>query len=333
MIAEINTKALKANAEFLRKRAGQLCAVVKADGYGHGIEVVRYLDSVADLFAVATVDEAVAARKLTEKPILLLTGEEYARYLLRNPVIDGVIPTASTMQELRVFVRRGAKFSFEVETGMNRTGSNAAELRRMFEFCYLSDITPQTCFTHFFNPPQSAEEQFLRFTAALKPFTDFKFLRHVCATNVLGLGKKYGLDFSRCGIGLYGYGDKKLTPVMSVYAPIIAIRRARTGDYVGYGTNQLSSDAIIATVRAGYADGFLRSSSPRTVEVNGCECAVLGQCCMDLTMVDVTSVAAHIGDAVYFISKRLTAEKVAKVYNTIPYEVLTNVKRTTRRYV
>lgn len=333
MIAEINTKALKANAEILRKRAGRLCAVVKADGYGHGIEVVKYIDSVADLFAVATVDEAVAARKLTKKPILLLTGEEYARYLQRNTVIDGVIPTATTMRELRVFVRRGAKFSFEVETGMNRTGSDTAELRRMFEFCYLNDITPQTCFTHFFNSPQSAEEQFFRFNTALKPFVDFQFLRHVCATNVVNLGRKYRLDFSRCGLGLYGYGDKRLTPVMSVYAPIIALRRARAGDYVGYGTNQLTYDAIIATVRAGYADGFLRSTSPRTVEVNGYECAVLGQCCMDLTMVDVTSVAAHIGDAVYFLSERITAERAAKVYNTIPYEVLTNVKRTTRRYV
>jgi Alr-MurF fusion protein len=143
----------------------------------------------------------------------------------------------------------------------------------------------------------------------------------------------------RLGIGLYGVdptreGFQELKPVASLKTIISQVKHIPAGDSIGYGRRgNAQRDMKLATIAIGYADGFNRAFSRGAGEVlvNGKRVKVVGNVCMDMTMIDITEVEAQEGDEVVLFGNGLPIQEVAAMINTIPYEILTNTSERVKR--
>lgn len=300
-------------------------AVVKANAYGHGLPIIDAL-SEADGFAVATVAEAAQLAELTDKSILILGRAEDA-LLPAN-----AIPSISSTDEIRTLRYNGwrGRVQIKVNTGMNRLGCRPETVRMLADCLAKAGMRIDGAFTHFYaaDDADSAARQFTAFDDATRGLS---VRRHCCASNGIYLPAQYRLDASRPGLALYGYGGQDLRPVMRATAAIVALHFVRRGDNVGYGIMPAPAAMIVATVACGYADGYRRCDRPRTVTVNGADCPVVGQVCMDMFFADVTHVRCRVGDEAVVLGDN--AEQLAEAYGSIPYEVLTGFNRARGEYV
>jgi alanine racemase len=143
----------------------------------------------------------------------------------------------------------------------------------------------------------------------------------------------------RLGIGLYGvdptrYGFDDLRPAAQLRTLISQIKHIPAGETIGYGRRgRAERDLTLATIAIGYADGFSRAFSRGVGEVliHGQRAKVIGNVCMDMTMVDITGLEAREGDDVIVFGKGLPIQEVAAKINTIPYEILTNTSERVKR--
>lgn len=310
----------------------EFCAVVKSDAYGHGIATACYIEPLVDCFMVATPNEAYALSLLTDKPILTLGGEISPYLRFKRPQI---IPTVCDATQLSVLLDGGYKrFSVAVNTGMNRLGADGNKIADIAALCKERNVKPWSVFSHLYGGISSAREQaevFDGYTAD-PVFSGKRHLYSSCAYDLALRG--YGLyDMTRCGIAMYGYGPG-MDICMKARAKILSISRVPRGAHIGYGDYTLDRDAVIATVGCGYADGLRRCDKQLYLKVRGVKCAVIGQPCMDLCMIDVTGLTCRVGEYAYLISERADAEYLAACYGTIVYEVLTGFNgRAERIYV
>jgi alanine racemase len=137
----------------------------------------------------------------------------------------------------------------------------------------------------------------------------------------------------RLGIGIYGYCSdasvfNQLRPAITWKSVISQLKSIKVGESVGYGRNFIAQrETTIAIIAIGYADGFRRSLSKGigSIAIQGVMCPVIGNVCMDMTMVDVTGISVKEGDSVEIIGDYQPLAVLAKKMNTIPYEVLTNI--------
>ena len=155
---------------------------------------------------------------------------------------------------------------------------------------------------------------------------------------MLELPQEFYKDAIRPGLAVYGYGSGIVSPILSIYAPIIKIAFVRQGEHISYGDYTAPRDMLVASIRAGYADGIRRKADPnadnRFVSVNGVLCPIVGQVCMDITMVDVSKVKICYRDKVFVLGNGISANDIALAENTNVYEVLTSFKgRVNRRYI
>lgn len=330
----IDLSRLRGNIRRIRaKLPVRFCAVVKAQAYGHGAAVAPYIEPVSDCFAVATCDEAaeLAVTGVT-KPILVLGGE-LKECLYFSEYIPQIIPTVSTAKEASLFISAGKRnFSVAVNTGMNRLGARGAELDEIVNLCKSNGVKPWSVYSHIYGGMSSAGEQ----ATAFDTMTRDRMLcgnRHLYCSCALDLTENYMFDMVRMGIAMYGYSD--CTDIaLTARARIVEIARVERGSHVGYGDFVLDRDALVATVRCGYADGFRRCDKPLYMTVRGVKCPVLGQPCMDLTMIDVSNAVCRVGEYAYVIKEKADAMYLANVYGTIVYEVLTGFNgRAERMYV
>jgi len=147
------------------------------------------------------------------------------------------------------------------------------------------------------------------------------------------------MDMVRLGIGLHGFDPSsnisgELENVSTFKTIITQLRTVKKGETVGYSRKGIvKKDSKIATISLGYADGFSRafSNGNGKVMINGSSAKVIGNVCMDMTMVDVTSLDVKEGDEVIVFGRELPIEEVAASINTIPYEILTNVSERVKR--
>ena len=340
VIAKINLTHIVNNAKYFKQATGvDLCAVVKADAYGHGAEEVAFaLSSCVDLFAVAIVDEALKIRvSACGKGILILTppvSEEETILAGQNGFILTIpdLYTARRVAEVCHKYSLSVKVHLKVNTGMNRYGANAQLLGKI---CKLLATCPwvsvEGIYSHLYAfDRQTCENQrkdFLRKLAVAKGY--FPYLKsHLSATYGAFLGKDYAFDMVRIGLGLYGYLPTPelrapLKKAMSVYAPVVATRKYIFGG-VGYGNAPKDFSAkTLYTLRVGYADGFLRQKNNGMFgyETNA------NNLCMDAC---VRKGKATRGS---WLPVMLDADITANSVGTISYEVLCSAtKRAERIY-
>lgn len=277
-VAIVRLDAVKHNAILFKNLTGaRLCAVVKANAYGHGaIEIVSALVSVADFFAVATASEGQEILTAAcDTPILVFTPPQTkseAAFLVRN----GLRITVSDLRSARLVVaaakaqNKAAIVHLKINVGMNRYGADkrlAGKICKLLKSC-LSWVEVEGAYGHLFeHTPAAAQAAKQIFDGALDVVKRYfsPVVAHLGATYAACFGNEYAYDMVRIGLGLYGYQPSQ-TPELSlkkalrVYASVTARRKVSFGG-LGYGTikNKQFESAKkrgVNVLRAGYADGF-----------------------------------------------------------------------------
>ena len=354
---EIDLSALANNVRLLRRRIGPdriLYAVVKANAYGHGADIVApaALRAGANRLAVAALNEAVSLRQAgLEAPILVLgyTPPDDAETLLELSLTATVYDRRTALAFADAAARQGKRMAvhLKVDTGMHRLG---VDHDAAFELCAQIDrndhLQVEGIYTHFSTASQAdqgyAREQLRRFSTLLSTLARAGCrppIAHAAnSAATLALPDAH-LDAVRCGILLYGLSPgsecpapPQMRPVLSWKARIAQVRRLSAGEPVSYGnTWRAPQDCAVAVVPVGYADGFPRS--PRTwqnVLIGGREAPIVGRVCMDQTVVDVTRIVdsgvdvLQDDEAVLIgrqVGRAISADTVAARLDTIHYEV------------
>ena len=336
--ALISASALSHNLSVLAARAGaRLLLPVKANAYGHGVELVSGVAAAhPDVWglAVATPQEAERlARRHPRTPTVLLTPPTPEE---AGPLADlGVRLPVSTVVEAEALPPH-ARAHLKVDTGMNRLGARPEEAVRVGQRLAQRGLL-EGAYTHFATADEQdlsfAQEQLRRFQSVLAGLPPV--LAH-CANGgaVLSFGALPGMGLARPGLAAYGFapphlrGVLPLRPVMTVRARINAVHAVYAGETVSYGGLYTAPhDLQVATIGMGYADGYPRNATGQAqVKVGGQRRPVLGRICMDQCMVDVTGLDVKVGDwADLWNAHDLTVSQVAEWGGTIEYEVLTGL--------
>jgi len=336
---DVDLAALCRNAEALRRRAGvPLIPMVKADAYGVGAEAVtRALEPLAPWgYGVATVKEGAALRRygITRNVVVftpLLHAEFPAAYAA------GLIPTLGTEADIRAWAHFGSPYHLSIDTGMNRAGIPWREVGDLRSVVHAHP--PAGAFTHLHSAELydgSAEHETRLFREALAALEiDVPFL-HVDNSAAIVRYDSSAWNAIRPGVFLYGVGsgpDAGLQPepVVHLRARVVDVRWIEPGDTVSYDATYMArARQRIATVAAGYGDGYPRSLSNRGVALlHGQQVPVRGRVTMDMTMFDVTDVPCAVGDVMTLIGRDdgrlLTAEMVGGHADMSPYELLTGL--------
>jgi alanine racemase len=369
--AEINLAAVGANVRELRRITrpqARVMAVVKADGYGHGaVPVARAaLAGGAEWLGVARAAEGVHLRQAgIDAPILVLgyTPPDAAGPLLDFDLRQAVYRADTAAAYSAAALRQGKRIRvhLKVDTGMGRLGLVPAALTaggpgdRLGEgfisavraIAGFPGIEAEGIFTHFAASDSadtaSARQQLALFSELLDGLAahGLRFsIRHAANSAALIALPESHLDLVRPGIAVYGLPPSeeiglsavRLAPAMALKTRIVHLKTVPAGFAVSYGmTYRPPAPTVIATVPAGYADGFRREfSSCGEMLVRGCRAPVVGRVCMDLTMLDVGRVpGVRLEDEVVIFGRQaddeISATDLARALKTIPYEIVCNV--------
>lgn len=356
--AEIDLEAVRSNYKEIRacvRPEAKICCIVKANAYGHGaVRLAEEYEKLgADWFAVSSIEEALPLRSAgITKPILILgyTPVEAADLLISQNISQCIY----SLEYAKALSEKAAgpiKIHIKLDTGMRRIGfRDAAEAK---EACSLPNLVPEGVFTHFASADEGdggrefTKLQYERFMKAVREIgVDFE-IKHVCNSAGILDYPEYHLDMVRAGIILYGLEPSedvkhkiRLVPAMTLRSVVSQVKTIRKGDVVSYGrTFTAPADMTVATIPAGYADGYWRSNSENgsKIIVNGVPCRILGRVCMDQLMVDageVRDLSFGEGSDVELFGKRITADTLAANNRTINYEILCGVgARVPRLYV
>ena len=364
--AEVNLSALARNFMQMKQlvsKKTKVMAVVKANAYGHGaVPCARALvDAGADYLAVATIEEALELRAADIScPILILghTAADRAEDLIAHDITATVYTKEQVASLSRIASKIGKRVRMHVKinTGMERIGFAPEEIEEISASCSMPGILAEGIFTHL---ACADEEDTTGVHTQYRTFSDVLYAleqkgitfshRHILNSAGILDFPEYQLDMVRAGIALYGYYPSQyvqkekaaLEPVMSVKTRITHLHKVAKDAGISYGwTYHAPKDSMLATVPIGYADGYFRAfSNCAHMLASGEPVPVTGRICMDQCMIDVSSVnTISVGDEIVIIGKQgnaqITADDLAELIGTIPYEILCATgKRLPRLYV
>ncbi len=364
--AEIDPNALSSNYRALRaavKKTSPDCrmmCVVKADAYGHGIEICvdTLLGEGCDFFAVSSIEEAIAVRNVclaagSRADILILgyTPASEVAALSDHDLIQTVfsLEYARALSSRLAHTGRSLRVHIKFDTGMNRIGFPAhsdEEVERsaheIAEAVALPGIRAEGTFTHFARADECAgeertREQARRYLALLERARELGAsleVRHVCNSAASLRFPEYHFDICRLGVLLYGAEpsglfDFPVQPVMRLCTQVSQVHTLRAGEELSYGGTFTSpADMRIATLPIGYADGFMRAYSGASAVIYSKEgkrlgeAHVIGRICMDQCMVALGDIPAKTGDTAVLIGEPGQLDGLARLAGTINYECL-----------
>lgn len=358
--AQVDLDALRENLSWIRHRVGpsvKIMTVVKADAYGHGLKQIAALlmQSGADLFGVANLAEARAIHSVGKGwPVLMLGAclpDE-----VEHAVRDNVMPTISSLEEAKRFSRCAARFGktarmhVKVDTGMGRLGvapERATQL--VVGAARLPGITVHGIYTHYSSAEDDvafSRRQRKQFEIVLEQLAARGIsIPLIHADNSAALLHESNTAFNLVRPGLLVYGvvpagkrrlatplQKRLRPALSFKCRVSLVKEIPKGASLSYGRSFVAPRRMrVATLTAGYGDGYLRAASNRAqVLIAGKRCAVVGRVTMDQMMVDVSRVAGvRAGDEAVLIGRQgrdeITVGELADWCGTVPWEILTNI--------
>lgn len=374
--AVINLANVANNIAVVRKMINEntrLMAVVKANGYGHGIyEVSKAATDVAgaDYLGVATVMEGVFLRRMgITAPILVLSPtfeEEFEKVISNNLTCTLFsLDVAKKLADTAKNMERPVKIHIKIDTGMNRVGYNAqdwesveAVAAEITEISRLEGIELEGIYSHLATSdadPVFAKEQFANFKHILGILENKGLhipIKHISNSGAILNHPEFNMDMVRAGVLTYGLAPNStregviqlaklgFLPAMTLKSRIAHIKTVKAGQSVGYSRNFFAKkDMQVATIPLGYGDGISRHLSNRgKVLINGHFCDIIGNVCMDQFMVDASGAKAKFRDEVIIIGQsgeeRIWAEDVAAWQRSINYEVATSISdRVPRIYI
>lgn len=345
IVAEISKSALQANyarAKTLAPKSKAL-AVIKANGYGHGVERVAaaLAEKGVDGFALVELEYALKLRENRhEQPILLIEGLfEPAELMIARQFRLSVVVHCE--DQLAMLESSRGKSPIDVylkfNTGMNRLGFTPADAKQAIARAeaLMADkqIGTLTLMTHFAQADEldvGVDEQYVRFSAICQ---GTKHPRSMSNSAALFRYRSTHVDVVRPGIMLYGaspFADQAaqslhIKPAMRVTSQLIAIQHLKPGDAVGYGAVfRAEKPTVVGVVACGYADGYPRHAPTGTpILVEGKRTRTIGRVAMDMLFADVTGIpTAHVGSPVELWGDHIPVDEVAASAGTIGYELL-----------
>lgn len=357
----IDLNALALNYRLLKEKAGEshFLAMVKADGYGHGmVECARALTSAGcTIFGVAELPEAVKLRQDgIHGTIYSMVGfsPEDAQIFPDFDITPVVFDTHSlkALSAAAVKAKKEIGVHLKVDTGMSRLGIMYDEIDSMFALIEeLPGIHLAGMASHFpcaddtnSSSTLKCYEEFLKFRSRVPP--GITSIYHIANSGGNLYFPETRDNMVRCGISLYGYypegrnrvEESGLQPVMSFTTRVVQVKTIPAGAGVSYGhTYVTESPTKLAVLPVGYEDGFSRQLSNRgEVLIRGRKAPVRGRVCMNLCMVDVTGIdGVAIGDEVVLLgeqgAERISADEIAGKIGTISYEVLCMIGNNNKR--
>jgi alanine racemase len=359
-VLEINLDAISHNLNVYREKLGsgtRIMVMVKAFAYGSGsAEVANLLQfHRVDYLAVAYADEGVTLRQAgVRTPIMVMNPSAATFSQLIDFNLEPEIYSTKILREWLDFITQSSilhspfSIHLKLDTGMHRLGFEESELDAVLETLRQTPrLRVASVFSHLAAADDRAfddftTEQVSRFTRMadrLEAALGYAPLRHLLNSAGIARFPDARMSMARLGIGLYGVAVRpedqaRLRTVGTLRTVISQLKTVPPSETVGYGRRgELSRETRVATIALGYADGYDRGFSRGVgrVLVNGTLCPVLGNVCMDMTMVDVTDAEAAEGDEVIIFGENPTIRDLADWIGTIPYEILTGVSERVRR--
>jgi alanine racemase len=357
-VLEINLNAITHNLNTyhqLLKPGVKLMAMVKAFSYGSGgFEIANLLQfHKVDYLAVAYADEGVELRKAgITLPIMVMNAEEVTYDLLVQHNLEPELFSFGIISTFEDYLMRNGIQHYPVhiklDTGMRRLGF---ELKDISALCSRLRSTAvfkiQSVFSHLAASDSALHDAFTNAQAKtflegcdlIQQVTGYTFLRHIANTSAIHRHKNMQFDMIRLGIGLYGVDadpaiQLQLKNVTTLKTTISQIKRIKAGESIGYNRKGVAAkDLVIATVRIGYADGYPRllSNGVGKMLLHNRQVTVIGNICMDMTMLDITGVDAQESDEVIVFGASLPVSELAVMAQSIPYEILTGISQRVKR--
>ena len=351
----VDLKAFKKNISNIKLHTApsKLLVLVKADAYGHGLIHIGAAaqEAGADYLGVACVEEGLQLKNAgITLPVLCLgpipRGSE------RDCVEYSIEQTVSKLNEverLEEYCRAHNKqcnVHIKIETGMHRTGVRAGdELAELIDAIKQTrHITVKGVFTHFATADEADGEYTLfqarEFNKAVQQVKNAGFdpIVHCANSGAVLDYPELNFDMVRAGIICYGYYPSRqveksieIYPVLSFKTAIVEINRVKKGEGIGYGRTFVAPrDMTVAVLPVGYGDGYKRALSNKGyVLINGKKAGILGNVCMDMTMVDITDISAKLFDEAVLIGKQgnevISADTLADLCGTISYEIMLSI--------
>lgn len=356
-LLEINLNTLVENLNVFKgllKPDTRIMIMVKAFSYGSGtVEIARALEfQKVDYLAVAVADEGIELRQAgIGTPIVVMNPEEHSFEAMIEYQLEPNIYSMQVFQQFRDAARSSAvnhyPIHLKLETGMNRLGfADEKELIQLAEQIQYEDILRvQSVFSHLAASDDPAYDlftreqckRFIRLSDLLISKQNNHVIRHLMNSSGIERFPDLQLEMVRLGIGLYGVAvttQVNVRPFARWTTAVSQVKVVEPGETVGYGRKgQVEQRKEIAVVPVGYADGYDRrfGNGVGKMWVNGMLAPVIGNVCMDMTMIDVTGLGVEAGDLVELMGEHVTLNDLAHWAETIPYEILTGISQRVKR--
>lgn len=358
-ILSINLTAIVHNLkqyQLLLKPATKIMAMVKAFSYGSGsFEIASVLEyNKVDYLAVAYADEGIELRKAgVTLPVMVMNAEPSTFESIVNNNLEPEIFSFNILKDFGNFLKSSGinyyPVHIKIDTGMHRLGFTSDDVDALGDLLKTNSLIKViTVFTHLVAAENMKEDEFTlqqskifeNCCIKIEDALGYKFIKHISNTAGISRHPRLQMDMVRLGIGLYGIDNNKkmqshLKNVTTLTTTVSQIKKVKAGDTVGYGRNaRLQRDSIIATVRIGYADGYPRNlgNGVGKMMLNGKFAPIVGNVCMDMTMLDITEHnAMQEGDEVIAFGESLPLNLLALWAQTIPYEIMTGISQRVKR--
>lgn len=357
-VLEINLDALTTNYNFYKQKLHQntkIMVMVKAFGYGNGgYEIAKQLEHLkVGYLGVAFADEGIALRKAgITSPIMVLNPEisSYKAMIAYNlePEMYSLSGITSFIELAKEKNLNGYPIHLKIDTGMHRLGFEKSEVSELITLLQHNNFVKVTSiFSHLaasdnfdfkaFTLQQI--EQFEAIATEISTTLQIQPIRHILNTSGIFNFSEYQFEMVRLGIGIYGVGNSEEEQIslenVSVLKSIISqIRTVNENESIGYNRKfVVQKEMRIATIPIGYADGIRRAwgNEKGYVLIHNQKATILGNICMDMLMVDVTSIPCEERDEVIIFGENPHVQEIASVCDTIPYEILTSISQRVKR--
>ena len=357
-VLEINLNAISHNLNFFKSKLApktKLMVMVKAFGYGNGgFEIAKLLEHhKVDYLGVAFADEGISLKNARiSVPIMVLNPETTSFSSIIQHQLE---PEIYSIKGLKAFLKIAEQkklkhfpIHIKLDTGMHRLGFQENNLPELIKTLQGNEtVKVKSILSHMATSDDLAHQEFAisqielfeNLSSQLISALKIKPIRHILNTSGISNYPEAQYDMVRLGIGLYGVSNddeeqKYLENVGTLKSVISQIRTIEKGESVGYGRRFMAEQQTrVATIPIGYADGISRHLGNRIgyVIINQKKAIILGSVCMDMLMVDVTDIECKEGNTVIIFGERPTVNEIAKLLQTIPYEVLTNISQRVKR--
>ena len=344
----VDVSQLNKNVEKIKNHLGKkvkLCAVVKANAYGAGLETIcKNLSGKVDFFACASVEESEVIRSFDNKTSILVLGavDVYSFNYVQNNDISISVGSLHFLEQI-VDANIKVKIHLQVNSGLNRYGfKTISEFKKALNIILNNkNVTLEGVYSHFATKKNDVEfikRQYLRFMQFKRIVKKSNVIFHICNSYATEMFPEYHLDMVRVGMMMYGHLPNKIQtkPIVSIKSKIVHVLKVRKGETVGYDRTFVAmKNMTVGIIPIGYADGMSRQlSNKASVLIDNVQCEIVGLVCMDVFMVNISNIDNPLGKEVVVIGDNdySNINNYSQITKMSPYELLCSFKYNRMNY-